>query len=641
MEFSYYLLIIAFFFALMQFSYPFLFLQQTRLQALKWIIPITWSQFLMVALAFFSLMLAFLVNDFSLRYVAENSNSHLPWIYRLCAVWGGHEGSILLWVFSLALWSVAITLFNRRLDLVVMARILAVLGFISAGFLLFLITLSNPFVLTSGLTDGRDLNPLLQDPGLVFHPPLLYMGYVGFSVTFAFAIAALLNKRIDSKWASQVKPWVLSAWCFLTLGIISGSWWAYRVLGWGGWWFWDPVENASLLPWLAGTALIHSLLVLEKQELLKTWVILLAILTFALSLIGTFIVRSGILVSVHAFTVDPWRGVFMLGLLGVIVAAALLLYGFRIKYFKTNPYSLAFLSKETLLIGNNVLLSVSVFTVLLGTLYPLVIEVLGLGKLSVGAPYFNIVFMPFSFLILFLMGVSYWTNGKKTEWQRVLINAICLLASALVITVFLLISFTRALQWKVVLGLSLALWILLSTLQTLWKCQRKKLTIRQILQTRGGMLLAHLGVAVSAIGIILSSAYSLQRDVRMTIGDTLQLGEYQFKLRSVHDLNGPNYMGAEAKLQLVNQTVSYLKAQLRYYPISDMALSKPAIDTNLWRDLYVALAEPLGNNSWALRFYTKPFIRWIWVGGLLMLCGAFCSLLQSKKRVLSLCRKLG
>ncbi|MES2142589.1 MAG: heme lyase CcmF/NrfE family subunit [Pseudomonadota bacterium] len=629
MEFAYYLLIIAFFFALMQFFYPLIFLHQKCLHDLKWVIPVTWSQLLLVALAFFSLMQAFLDNDFSLRYVAENSNSHLPWIYRLCAVWGGHEGSILLWVFILNLWTTAVTVFNRHLDLVVLARVLAVLGFISAGFLLFLITLSNPFITgVENILDGRDLNPLLQDPGLVFHPPLLYMGYVGFSVTFAFAIAALLSNRLDGLWARWVRPWTLAAWCFLTLGIVSGSWWAYRVLGWGGWWFWDPVENASLLPWLAGTALIHSLLVLEKKELLKTWVILLAILTFALSLIGTFIVRSGILVSVHAFAVDPKRGVFMLGLLGIIVGAALLLYGFRIKRFKVKPYSLSLLSKETLLIGNNILLSVSVFTVLLGTLYPLIIEVLGLGKLSVGAPYFNIVFLPFAYLLLLLMGISYCVNGSKTEGRNALISTIGLLAGALSISLFLIIFFTEGLQWKVIIGLALALWIILNTLQVLWKCYQRKLKFKQILRMRGGMLLAHLGVAISAIGIILSSTYSLQRDVRMITGDSLQLGAYQFKLQSVYGLQGPNYTGAEASLQLINHSATYLKPQLRYYPLSDMALSKPAIDANVWRDLYIALAEPLGNNAWALRFYTKPFIRWIWMGGLLMIAGGICSIVS-------------
>lgn len=631
MKFAYPLLILAFFLAVLQFFFPFIRFRRQAVHRLHSIKTIVWSQFLIVALLFVSLSLAFLKNDFSLAYVAQNSNSHLPGIYRLCAVWGGHEGSILLWVFILNLWTIAVASWSQNVELALLVRVLAVLGFISAGFLLFLITLSNPFITTpETIRDGRDLNPLLQDPGLVFHPPLLYMGYVGFAVTFAFAIAALLNKQLDKQWARAVRPWTLAAWCFLTWGIVSGSWWAYRVLGWGGWWFWDPVENASLLPWLAGTALIHSLLVLERRALLKSWVILLAILSFSLSLLGTFIVRSGILISVHAFAVDPWRGIFMLGLLGVIVGAALLLYLRQIKRFKVTPYVLPLFSKEILLIGNNILLSVSVFTILLGTLYPLIIDVLGLGKLSVGAPYFNRVFIPFSFLLLFLMGISYWVNGRSVAGKTLLIKIISLFTIATGISIFLISFFTQALQWKVVFGLALALWIILNTLQMLWQYKQKKLTWQKIFQMHGAMLLAHVGVALSAIGIILSSAYSLQRDVRMTVGDTLQLGRYQFKLENVYDLQGPNYNGAEAKLQLLNQPSTYLKPQLRYYPVSDMALSKPAINAGLWRDLYIALAEPLANNAWALRFYAKPFIRWIWLGGLLMVLGGVWALLGKR-----------
>ena len=630
MEFCYLLLLSSFFIAFFQCVIPLWGTYSQNVVGMKLAKPLAWLQCFLLAIVFFSLAFAFLNNDFSLLYVAQNSNSHLPWFYRFCAIWGGHEGSILLWVFILSLWTVAVTLFDKKLALTTLAQVIATLGLISAGFLLFLLTLSNPFIPTMEiLANGRDLNPLLQDPGLVFHPPLLYMGYVGFSVSFAFAISALLSQRLDSQWAQWVRPWTLAAWCFLTWGMVSGSWWAYRVLGWGGWWFWDPVENASLLPWLAGTALIHSLFVLEKRELLKTWVILLAIVTFALSLLGTFIVRSGILVSVHAFAVDPWRGIFMLGLLAFIVGAALLLYAARIKRFRSKPYALPLLSREMLLIGNNILLSVAVFTILLGTLYPLIIDVLGLGKLSVGAPYFNRVFLPFSFLLLFLMGFSYRLNGK-TEGKR-LKKTLSLLAAALGSSMLLIVFFTQELQWKVVFGLALALWIILNTLQLIWQC-KKKLSWQQLFRARGAMLLAHLGVAVSAIGIILSSAYSLQRDVRMTVGDTLQLGTYQFKLENVYDLQGPNYSGAEARLQLLKQPSTYLTPQLRYYSVADMALSKPAINAGLWRDLYIALAEPLPNNAWALRFYAKPFIRWIWMGGLLMVLGGVWSILQSKRR---------
>lgn len=630
MALSYYLLLVAFFLAVLQFIFPLIVGYRKDVNDLRRIYRIAGLQFLAVSLAFFSLAFAFINNDFSFAYVAENSNRYLPWIYRFCAVWGGHEGSILLWVFILNIWTISIIFYKKNLEVVTSVYVIAVLGLISAGFLLFLVSVSNPFVLAPVIpTNGQDLNPLLQDPGLVVHPPLLYMGYVGFSVTFAFAISALLRGRLDSRWAKEVRPWALAAWCFLTWGIVSGSWWAYRVLGWGGWWFWDPVENASLLPWLSGTAFIHSLFLLGKRDLLKNWICLLAILTFALSLFGTFIVRSGILVSVHAFAIDPWRGVFMLVLLGLLVGAALVLYAVRIKQFKVKPYRVPLLSKEMLLISNNILLSVSIFTILLGTLYPLIIEVLGLGKLSVGAPYFNCVFIPFAFLILFLMGIASLLNGdrKSDRWIK---KIIYLLMSAFAISFLLVTYFFQGLQWKVVFSLALSLWIIVSMLHLLWQCRRKKMTWKQVFQSRGAMLLAHLGVAISAIGIILSSAYSVQRDVRMKQGDSVQLGSYQFKLQAIRDVYGPNYTGVAADLKLLNATNLSLTPQLRYYPAANIALSKPAVDAGVWRDVYIALAEPLPRNTWALRFYVKPFIRWIWAGGMLMILGGIYSIRRSK-----------
>lgn len=632
MALAYYSLLGAFFLAVFQFIVPLLGLYHQPAKCwLKWTLPIAFGQFALVTLAFLSLVLAFLLNDFSLSYVIQNSNSHLPWFYRLGAVWGGHEGSVLLWVFILNLWTVAVILVKQNLESAVLSRVLAILGIISAGFLAFLLTLSNPFSLTNHVTtDGRDLNPLLQDPGLIFHPPLLYMGYVGFSVSYAFAIAALLTDRFDKQWAMWMRPWTLAAWCFLTWGIVSGSWWAYRVLGWGGWWFWDPVENASLLPWLAGTALIHSLLVLAKRELFKAWVILLAILTFALSLIGTFIVRSGLLVSVHAFAVDPWRGVFMLTLLVTLIGSSLGIYAWKVHRFSRVSYRFSLLSRISFLLMNNVLLSVAVFTVLLGTLYPLIIEVLGLGKLSVGAPYFNSVFIPLASLLLFLMGFSYWFSWDYRGSAFLLGKIISLLAIALVLSLLLILFFTRGLQWRVIGGLTLALWIILNTLRILWQSLKKNLSFKKIITTQGAMLCAHLGVAITAIGIILSSNYSLQGDVRMAVGDQFILGVYPFKLQDVVALQGPNYTGAIAKLQLSN-TSYHLYPELRYYPVSDMALSKPAIHVKLWRDLYVALAEPVGKHAWALRFYYKPFIRWIWCGGLLMMLGGIWAIVRPKK----------
>lgn len=622
MTISYALLLGAFLLALLQCSVPLVSLYYQHLSWLKWVKLVTWLQFAWVLLAFLSLAYAFLINDFSFAYVAQNSNTHLPWIYRLCAIWGGHEGSILLWVFILNLWTVAVIILELSMDPVALARVIAVLGFISAGFLLFLLTLSNPFSLvTEAVSKGNDLNPLLQDPGLIIHPPLLYMGYVGFSVSFAFAVAALLEGCFDRSWAMRMRPWALAAWCFLTWGIVSGSWWAYRVLGWGGWWFWDPVENASLLPWLSGTALIHSLLVVEKQELLKTWVILLSILTFALSLIGTFIVRSGILVSVHAFAVDPWRGVFMLGLLVILIGTALCIYAFQIQKLKQPVAQINLLSRTALLIMNNILLSVLVFTVLLGTLYPLIIEVLGLGKLSVGAPYFNLVCAPFAVLILFFMGLSYLIPWKQNVPANVLKQIVSILLSSFSISFILIILFSKKMQWQVMIGLGLAFWILLNTLQLISALLKKGMNLKTIFKTQASMLVAHIGVAIVGIGIVLSSYYSIERNVQMKVGDTLSLAAYHFKLQQVYALRGPNYTGAVANLQVNPQNPQYLRPQLRYYPITDVMISKPAIAVNFWRDLYVSLAEPVGKEIWVLRFYYKPFVRWIWMGGLCMVLG--------------------
>lgn len=632
MTFSYALLLSAFLLALLQCGVPLASFYSQRLKWLKWVKPLTWSQGVAVTLAITSLTYAFLVNDFSFAYVMQHSNSHLPWFYRVCAVWSGHEGSILLWVFILNLWTIAVLVLNQSMELVILARVVAVLGFISAGFLLFLLTLSSPFSLAAErVLDGRDLNPLLQDPGLIIHPPLLYMGYVGFSVSFAFAIAALLCDCFDREWAKWMQPWALAAWCFLTWGIVSGSWWAYRVLGWGGWWFWDPVENASLLPWLAGTALIHSLLVVEKQEILKTWVILLAILSFALSLIGTFIVRSGILISVHAFAVDPWRGVFMLGLLVLLIGTALCIYARKIHNFKQSDVQISLFSRTMLLVVNNVLLSVVIFTVLLGTLYPLIIEVLGLGKLSVGAPYFNLVFAPFAIFLLFFMGLSYLIPWKQNIHGDVLKKLISLLLSSFSLSFILIILFSKKIQWQVLIGLGLALWILLNTLQLFKESFKKKLSLKNILKIQGPMLVAHAGVAILAIGVILSSYYSLERNVRMSVGDNLSLGDYYFKLQQVYALHGPNYTGAVANIE-VNPSNQFLRPQLRYYPITDVMISKPAIAAGVWRDLYVSLAEPVGKQTWALRFYYKPFVCWIWVGGVCMMLGGVWAILSRRYR---------
>lgn len=587
-------------------------------------------QFALLMFLFFRLMWAFASNDFSFSYVATNSNSHLPLVYRLGAVWGGHEGSILLWIFILSLWSFVLVSSRKQMDHLVFLRVNAVLSAISAGFLLFALTLSNPFLQQNfSAQQEYDLNPLLQDPGLVFHPPLLYMGYVGFAVTFAWAMAALWQGNFDRHWARWMQPWALAAWCFLTLGILSGSWWAYRVLGWGGWWFWDPVENVSLLPWLAGTALIHSLHLL-KQALFKSWVLLLAILTFALSLLGTFVVRSGILVSVHAFAVDPSRGFFMLGLFGVFVGTALLLYALRNKKITQTALFIPLFTRQTGLLANNILLGIMLFTVLLGTLYPIFIEALGMGKLSIGAPYFNTVLAPFAVLLLFLIAWPIFLTQAKCPSSKVKLLLFWLSVSILLSTV-LILTFAHPFKWSVLLGLTLAIWIVLSLFNALWNYRQKKQTWKQIFLQHGAMLLAHLGVALSTIGIIISSFYSEQHDVQMQVGDGVWLANQYFILHKIEERSGPNYDGIIATLIAQSDPATSLSPELRYYPFVGITISKPSIDVSVFSDRYAALAEPLIKETWSFRFYYKPFIRWIWLGGFFMIAGGLCALGRLKK----------
>lgn len=601
--------------------------------------PAAYAQCLFVGIAFAILAYAFLQNDFSVMYVANNSNSQLPAIYRFCAVWGAHEGSLLLWALLLSLWSAAVARFSRGLSLIVMARVLSVLGFVSLGFLLFLLLTSNPFLrlLPNVPANGLDLNPLLQDPGLVIHPPLLYMGYVGFAVPFAFAMTALLGGRgwkvfnisaagksvsIDMQWSHWVKPWTIVAWCFLTGGIVLGSWWAYRELGWGGWWFWDPVENASFLPWLAGTALIHSLRVTEKRDGFKAWTVLLAIIAFSLSLLGTFLVRSGVLISVHAFAVDPKRGIFMLVFLALVIGISLSLYAGRVQRLRTTDLKFDLLSRESLLLANNMLLTGALFTVLLGTLYPLIIDSLGLEKISVGPPYFNIVFLPFMAFILLLMGLvplSHWQHTAAEQVKRLAIS----FALAFVLAILLPWLFAHDIAWGVVLGLGFAFWVILATAQSMLEETARGWRLRRLSRRQWGMVVAHVGVAVCAIGVVLTSHYSVQQEVRLQPQQQATVGAYQFQFMGVREFIGPNFKGVEAGV-LVKQkdkVITLLTPQQRIYNVQKTALAKTAIDMNLFRDLYVALGEPLDNNAWSLRIYYKPFVRWIWGGGLLMILG--------------------
>lgn len=587
--------------------------------------------FLLVLFAQIILTISFLQDDFSVRYVAANSSTMLPWFYKVCAVWGGHEGSILLWVFILTIWMVLIAKFSHQLPISFVSRVFIVLGFLSSGLLSFIIFTSNPFIrqLNPIPTEGRDLNPLLQDPGFLFHPPMLYMGYVGFAVAFSFAIAALWMGRVESAWAKWTRPWTLAAWCCLTAGITLGSWWAYRELGWGGWWFWDPVENASFMPWLVGTALIHSLIACEKREQFKAWTVLLAIMAFSLSLIGTFLVRSGVLTSVHAFAVDPQRGLYILGFLILVIGGSLSLFAWRGESL-TNPQKPRPYSREGFLLLNNIFLTVAMFSVLLGTLYPLLVDGLNLGKISVGAPYFNTVFVPLMVPLFLLMGIGIhvrWQSDKLNRIQSTLIN----MALITIITALLLLWWAGyAIYIQPLLGLCLALWIKSSIFFAIGKRWSEN-GIRGMTSSFWAMNIAHFGVAMVVVGVAISSGYGLTRDVSMKPGQSIQLAGYQISFDSESDLNGPNYGGAVAKFVVQKgKYKSVIYPEKRLYHVGQMAMTDAAIDVTLFRDIYVALGEPLDDSAWSVRLYYKPMVRWIWAGGFVILGGGLIAFLNPR-----------
>ena len=593
-------------------------------------------QALLIAFSFACLAAAFVNNDFSVAYVASHSNSKLPAHYRFTAVWGGHEGSLLLWMLMLGGWMAAVAIFSRHIPVVMVARILGVLGLVSLGFHLFLLITSNPFErLIPMPADGRDLNPLLQDPGMIIHPPLLYMGYVGFSVAFAFAIAALIGGKLDATWARWSRPWTVVAWMFLTLGIALGSAWAYYELGWGGWWFWDPVENASFLPWLVGTALIHSLAVTEKRGAFKAWTVLLAIIAFSLSLLGTFLVRSGVLTSVHAFATDPKRGIFILAFLVLVVSASLILYAARAPKVGMGG-SFAPVSRESMLLGNNVLLMVAASSVLLGTLYPLVLDALGLGKISVGPPYFDAVFVPLMTPVVFLMGVGALSRWKKAS-IRDLGRRVRWAAGTSLVTAGLLPFVFGAWTPLIAFGLLLAFWVLTTTLLNLVERLRPKSVeskgwlrrARELPASYIGMLLAHAGIGVFIIGVTLVKGYETEKDVRMDVGDTLALGGYTFRFMGAVDVQGPNYVAARGRIEVIREgkVVQVLEPEKRRYTVQNQVMTEAAIDSGVLRDLYVALGEPLEGKAWTVRVHVKPFVDWIWgvcvlmaIGGLIAIC---------------------
>jgi cytochrome c-type biogenesis protein CcmF len=604
--------------------------------------PVVQGQFVFVAIAFFCLAYSFVNNDFSVMNVAQNSNSKLPLEYRFAATWGSHEGSLLLWVLMLATWSVAVSVFSRRLPDDMVARVLGVMGLVSVGFLLFLLFTSNPFDrLLPGAPEGSDLNPLLQDPGMVFHPPMLYMGYVGFSVAFAFAISALLSGQMDATWARWSRPWTTVAWLFLTIGIMLGSWWAYYELGWGGWWFWDPVENASFMPWLVGTALVHSLAVTEKRGSFKSWTVLLAICAFSLSLLGTFLVRSGVLTSVHAFATDPKRGIFILVFLVVVIGFSLLLFAWRAPKIGLGG-KFEVVSRESLLLANNLLMMVAAGSILLGTLYPLFMDALELGKISVGPPYFEAVFVPLMTPAIFLIGL-----GPLARWKQASLPELAVRlrwAFAVSVITALLMPFAMG-EWKpfVSFGLLLAFWVIASIVASILHRVRSSgkegFFAKLAAQPRSyyGMHFAHLGIAVFIIGVALVGGYETEKDVRMEIGDTVEVGGYTFRFNGANKAQGPNYVADIGNMDVLRngQKIQVMQPEKRVYNASGMAMTEAAIDTGIFRDLYVALGEPLENGAWVVRVYHKPFVDWIWFGCLLMAFGGGLAVTDRRYRLTS------
>ncbi|CAH6946298.1 holocytochrome c synthase CcmF component [Vibrio chagasii] len=602
--------------------------------------PLSWGMFGFLAISFFILCYAFYTNDFTIQYVASNSNSQLPWYYRITAVWGAHEGSLLLWVLIQAGWTVAVATFSRGMPQESVARVLAIMGLITVGFLLFIIVTSNPFLRTLPFfpVDGRDLNPLLQDPGLIIHPPMLYMGYVGFSVAFSFAIASLMSGRLDTAWARWSRPWTIAAWLFLTVGIALGSWWAYYELGWGGWWFWDPVENASFMPWLAGTALMHSLAVTEKRGTFKAWTVLLAISAFSLSLLGTFLVRSGILVSVHAFASDPARGMFILGFLVFVIGGSLLLFAVKGASVRVRG-NFDLVSRENALLGNNVLLIAALVVVLVGTLLPLVHKQLGLGSVSIGAPFFDMLFfwlmLPFSFLL----GIGPLIRWKRDNLSKLVKPMIISGVFSLGLSALMVTLLADRFSGTAFAGWVMAFWIIfmhgfeLHERATHRHSFMKGLT--KLPRSHWAMVCGHIGLAVTVIGIAMVQNYSIERDVRLAPGESYQLEEYDFLFTGVRDKDGPNYDGYIADFEITKEGkyINTLHAEKRFYTTAKSMMTEAAIDRGVTRDLYIAMGERLDDNkSWAVRIYYKPFVRWIWAGSLIMSLGGAIAISDRRYR---------
>ncbi len=604
--------------------------------------PLAWGQLLFLALAVACLVQTFLTNDFSVAYVAHNSNTRMPDIYKVSAVWGAHEGSLLLWVFLLGIWGAAIAATSRNLPDEVVARVLSVMAMIGIGFLLFMLLTSNPFERLFPIPpEGRDLNPLLQDPGLAIHPPMLYMGYVGFSVAFSFAIAALIGGKLDAAWARWSRPWTTVAWVFLTLGIALGSWWAYYELGWGGWWFWDPVENASFMPWLVGTALIHSLAVTEKRGAFKSWTVLLALFAFSLSLLGTFLVRSGVLTSVHAFATDPSRGTFILVFLCLVIGGSLTLYAWRAPSISSGG-RFELVSRESFLLGNNLILTLFCALVLFGTLAPLIYEALGWGKISVGFPWFNKMFVYLMPLLALMMAVGPLTRWKHSEVSELIRLLWLPLALSLAIGAAALFTAGIDERWYVALGVFLTAWLTLSLLTNLKERYKHKGLGSALADFAGkgrsyyGMWLAHTGVAMFVIGATLVSNYGVEKDIRMSPGDSYEIEGYTFVFDGVNTIPGPNYSAHRGRFRVLEdgKEIALLEPEKRTYLVQTRPMTEAAIDPSLMRDLYVSLGESVGGGDWALRLYYKPFVRWIWLGAIFMALGGIVSISDRRYRPL-------
>jgi cytochrome c-type biogenesis protein CcmF len=600
--------------------------------------PLSFGLLAFVALSISLLAYSFATDDFSVKYIAGHSNSHLPYYYKISAIWGGHEGSMLFWVFALTSWTYAVSIFSKDVEKSFIARVLAIMGLVAVGFILFTLLTSNPFerLLPNFPAEGRDLNPLLQDIGLIIHPPMLYMGYVGFSVAFAFAIAALMTGKMDAAWARWARPWTIAAWAFLTVGIALGSWWAYYELGWGGWWFWDPVENVSFMPWLVGTALIHSLAATEKRDTFKHWTLLLAIFTFSLNLLGAFLVRSGILTSVHSFAVDPDRGAFLLILLALAIGGSLTLYAMRAhKVISSSRFT--FYSRETTLMAMMGILLVAAVTILLGTLYPLIIDALGMGKMSVGTPYFNAVFVPMMIVLFLVMGIGpliRWKKAKKTELGKQL-------------KFIIIASVIFGLSWPLMygtgfnigasIGMGLACWIILTVSKDLFnqaKTPSGQWKFSRIPLNHLGMAVAHAGIAFTVIGITLVSNYEQEINIKLSPGERVDLSGYSVEFNGTKNVEGPNYSAIQGQMNIYldGEFVSLLQPEQRTYKVQTMGMTEAGIDTGLFRDIYVALGDPLGKDSWSVRLYYKPFIIWIWLGAFCMAIGGFMAVLSKRYR---------